>query len=146
MKSYSLDKQVEPETANLSRFSVNLLKNTTLTAGLVVILVTSAVAKKYDKNSYFELEADVQALMASEVANAAPLEIKFIKEKMVLAKKAKAEKKKKLEGQLTEQIRAEMSIAQLRAEVNRLNAELLNKRDQISASEVYLLDLKEQLK
>lgn len=112
----------------------------------MVILVTSAVAKKYDKNSYFELEADVQALMASEVANAAPLEIKFIKEKMVLAKKAKAEKKKKLEGQLTEQIRAEMSIAQLRAEVNRLNAELLNKRDQISASEVYLLDLKEQLK
>lgn len=120
----------------------------TLMAALVMVLMTTTVSakKKYDKEGYFKLEAKVQALMASPVANAAPLEMKFIREKMVLAKAAKADRKRKLEMQITEQIEAEIQIAHLRSELNQLNAELLNKRDQISASEVYLLELKEQLK
>ncbi len=145
MKSSSLDKQVKPDSAINGVFKPNSLKFMLSVATMLLILTVNGQAAKYDKNSYFQLEADVQALIASPVADAAPLEIKFIKEKMVFAKKAKAEKKKKLEGQLTEQIRAEMKIAHLRAEVNNLNAELLNKRDLISASEVYILDLKEQL-
>lgn len=146
MKPISLDKQVKAETALKPNYFTKSAKSLSSSVLMLLLLTTLGHAAKYDKEAFFKLEADVQALIASPTADAAPLEVKFIKEKMVLAKKAKAEKKKKLEGQLSEQIRAEMKIAQLRADVNALNAELLNKRDQISASEVYLLDLKEQLK
>ncbi|WP_154223615.1 hypothetical protein [Marinicella rhabdoformis] len=146
MKSISLDKQVKADTALNPVFFTKSPKITLFSVCLLLLMTTLGQAARYDKEAFFKLEAEVQALIASPTADAAPLEVKFIKEKMVLAKKAKAEKKKKLEGQLSEQIRAEMKIAQLRADVNALNAELLNKREQISASEVYLLDLKGQLK
>ena len=145
MKSISLDKQVKAVTALKPVFFAKSARIISFSASLLLFLTSMGHAAKYDKEAFFKLEADVQALVASATADAAPLEIKFIKEKMVLAKKAKAEKKKKLEAQLSAQIRAEMKIAQLRADVNALNAELLNKRDQISASEVYILDLEEQL-
>ncbi len=128
--------------------TAKIVSKNTLMAAMVMALMTTAVSakKKYDKEGYFKLEAKVQALMASPVASAAPLEMKFIREKMVLAKAAKADRKRKLEMQITEQIEAEIQIAHLRSELNQLNAELLNKRDQVSAGEVYLLELKEQLK
>ncbi|WP_133566526.1 hypothetical protein [Marinicella litoralis] len=83
--------------------------------------------------------------MSSPVADAAPLEIKFIQEKLQLAKKAKADRKKKLEAQYTEQIYADIEIAKLRAELNQLNDVLLNKRDQVSSAQVYLSELLERM-
>lgn len=106
----------------------------------------SAAGYKIDKNSYFKLEADVAKIINSPVADAAPLEIKFIKEKLQLAKKAKANRKKKLEAQYTEQIYADIEIAKMRAELNQLNNLLLDKRDQVSAAQAYLAGLKERLK
>ena len=100
---------------------------------------------KIDKNTYFKLEQDVSEIMSSPVADAAPLEIKFIQEKLQLAKKAKADRKKKLEAQYTEQIYADIEIAKLRAELNQLNNVLLDKRDQVSAAQVYLNELLERI-
>lgn len=147
MKSISLDKQQQKISRNNGGFC---RRSHTFYLVLVMTLCIQGfdaeARKKYDKEGFFKLEAKVNALLNSPVADAAPLEIKFIKEKMVLAKNAKADKKKKLEMQLTEQIEAEIEIAKLRSELNQLNADLLNKRDQLSAGQVYLLDLKEQLK
>ncbi len=101
---------------------------------------------KIDDNTYYQLEEDVAAVINSPVSNAAPLEIKFIKEKLQLAKQAKAERKRKLEAQYTAQIYADIEIAKLRAELNRKNNELLDKRDQVSAAQVYLMELQERLR
>ncbi|MCX7553539.1 hypothetical protein OS175_06580 [Marinicella sp. S1101] len=100
---------------------------------------------KIDDDSFFKLESDVAAVVNSPVADAAPLEIKFIKEKLQLAKKAKADRKRKLEAQYTAQIYADIEVAKLRATLNRKNNELLDKRDQVSAAQVYLLELQERL-
>jgi uncharacterized small protein (DUF1192 family) len=100
---------------------------------------------KIDEDSYYQLEQDVTAILNSPVADAAPLEMKFIKDKLQLAKKAKADKKRSLEAQITEQIYADIKIANMRTELNRLNNELLNKRDQVSAAQLYLAELQERL-
>jgi len=102
-------------------------------------------ATKIDDNTYAQLESDVTALMNTSVADAAPLEIKFIQEKLRLAKQAKADRKKSLETQYTEQIYADIKIAKLRSELNQKNNELLNKRDQVSAAQVYQMELQERL-
>lgn len=102
-------------------------------------------ATKIDDNTYYQMEADVTALINSSMADAAPLEIKFIQQKLQLAKQAKAERKRSLEAQYTEQIYADIEIVKLRAELNQKNNELLNKRDQVSAAQVYLLELQGRL-
>lgn len=131
----------------------NINKLTTILAQISLILVTVTLLSscgspgltKIDDDTYYQLESDVQQVLASEVADAAPLEMKFIQEKLALAKKAKAERDRKVEAQLTEQIYADIEIAKLRAELNQLNDELLEKRDQISAAQFYLSELKERL-
>ncbi len=147
MKSSNLDKQHSHINSKWSLFSRNSFK-IWLVLGLMLIFwsLNTEARKKYDEEAYFKLEAEVETLIDSPVTNVAPLEIKFIKEKMVEAKNAKAERDRKLETQLIAQIRAEMEIANLRYEVNQLNDDLLEKRDQLSAAQVYLLDLKEQLR
>ena len=144
MKSNSLNK--------LMKLIINKLRLNNSIQLLIVLILTTftcvgfAAKYKIDKNTYFELEQDVTQIMSSPVADAAPLEIKFIKEKLQLAKKAKADRKKKLEAQYTEQIYADIEIAKLRAELNQLNNVLLNKRDQVSAAQVYLSELLERIK
>lgn len=144
MKSNSLNKLMKPF---INRFSIN----STITV-LVVLLLTlissSGLSKKFkvDKNTYFELEAAVNEIMASPVADSAPLEMKFIQEKLQLAKKAKADRERKLEAEYTQQIYADMEIAKLRAELNQLNDVLLDKREQVSEAQVYLAELQERLK
>ncbi len=100
---------------------------------------------KIDDDSFYQLESDVAAVINSNVADAAPLEIKFIKEKLRLVKQAKADRKRKLEAQYTAQIYSDIEIAKLRAELNRKNDELLDKRDQVSAAQAYLMELQERL-
>ena len=143
MKSTSLNKLMK-----LIVIKTNL-KHTIKPSILLFLTAFSCVgltAKyKIDKNTYFKLEADVKQIMSSPVADAAPLEIKFIQEKLQLAKKAKADRKKKLEAQYTEQIYADIEIAKLRAELNQLNDVLLNKRDQVSSAQVYLSELLERM-
>ncbi|VAW48132.1 hypothetical protein MNBD_GAMMA02-1288 [hydrothermal vent metagenome] len=102
-------------------------------------------ATKIDDNSYYQLEDEVAVLINSSVADAAPLEMKFIQQKLQLAKQAKADRKRGLEAQYTEQIHADIKIAKLRAELNQKNNQLLNKRDQVSAAQVYQMELQERL-
>ena len=59
--------------------------------------------------------------------------------------KAKANGEKREEARLTQQIRADIVIARLRADVNALNQTLLDKRDELSAARVYLQQLEAQL-
>ncbi|MCB1581873.1 MAG: DUF4398 domain-containing protein [Marinicella sp.] len=115
---------------------------------LLTFISFNGLAKKFkvDKNTYFELEGAVNAVLASPVADSAPLEMKFIKEKLTLAKQAKADRDRKLEAQYTEQIYADIEIAKLRAELNQLNDVLLNKRDQVSEAQLYLKELQDRLK
>jgi hypothetical protein len=103
-------------------------------------------ATKIDDNTFYQLESDVAALINSPVADAAPLEMKFIQEKLRLAKQAKADRKRSMEAQYTEQIYADIKTAKLRLELNQKNNQLLNKRDQVSAAQVYLLELQERLR
>lgn len=100
---------------------------------------------KIDDNTFYQLEQDVQQVLNSAVADAAPLEMKFIREKLQLAKKAKAERDRRSESQYTQQIYADIEIAKLRAELNQKNNELLDRRDQLSAAQVYLAELQERL-
>lgn len=144
MKSNSLNKLMK-------QIINNLTTNNSLLLLIVLILTTFSgvgLAQKYkiDKNTYYKLEEDVKQIMSSPVADAAPLELKFIQEKLQLAKKAKADRKKKLEAQYTEQIYADIETAKLRAELNQLNDVLLNKRDQVSAAQVYLSELLGRIK
>ena len=125
------------------------VKNQLIVLILTILIVLSGCgspgATKIDDNTYYQLEADVAALINSSMADAAPLEIKFIQQKLQLAKQAKAERKRSLEAQYTEQIYADIEIVKLRAELNQKNNELLNKRDQVSAAQVYLLELQGRL-
>lgn len=142
-KSKAFNKQVKPF------MSIDLRNKSLFILILVVLTMLSGCGStggtKIDDNTYFQLEEDVAAVINSEVADAAPLEIKFIKEKLQLAKKAKADRKRKLEAQYTAQIYSDIEIARLRAELNRKNNELLDKRDQVSSAQVYLMELKERL-
>ncbi len=115
---------------------------------LLTLISFNGLSQKFkvDKNTYFELEAAVNEVLASPVADSAPLEMKFIKEKLQLAKQAKADRKRKLEGQYTQQIYADIEIAKLRAELNQLNDVLLDKRDKVSEAQLYLNELQERLK
>ncbi|MCX7544829.1 DUF4398 domain-containing protein [Marinicella gelatinilytica] len=96
-------------------------------------------------NTFYQLQQEVEDVKNSQVANAAPLEMKFITEKLQNAKRAKANGDVREEARLTQQIRADIEIARLRAEVNRLNQSLLEKRDELSAARVYLQQLESQL-
>lgn len=101
---------------------------------------------KIDDNTFNQMESDVAAIANSAVADAAPLELKFIKEKLQLARDAKNNRKRTVEAQLTEQIYASIKIARLRADLNQKNNQLLDKRDQVSAAQMYLMELQERLK
>lgn len=96
-------------------------------------------------NTFYQLQQEVESIKNSDVADAAPLEMKFITEKLQRAKQAKANGDKREEARLTQQIRADMTIARLRAKVNKLNQTLLEKRDELSAARVYLQELEAQL-
>lgn len=129
--------------------SQNKVKTHLIVLNLSVLTILTGCgspgATKIDDNTYYQLESDVAALRNSPIADAAPLELKFIQEKLLLAKKAKADRKRGLEAQYTEQIYADIEIAKLRAELNQKNNELLNKRDQVSAAQVYYMELQERL-
>lgn len=130
---------IKPDAIKTRFLMVNLAFLTLLSA------CGSPGGTKIDDDTYYQLENDVSAVVNSPVADAAPLEIKFIKEKLQLAKKAKADRNRKLEAQFTEQIYADINTAILRAELNQKNNLLLDKRDQVSAAQVYLHELQERL-
>ena len=96
-------------------------------------------------NTYYQLAEQVEAVKNSAVADAAPLEMKFISEKLQAAKRAKANGDLREEARLTQQIRSDIQVAKLRARVNQLNQTLLEKRDELSAARVYLQQLEAQL-
>ncbi len=122
-----------------------------LKKGLLLALVGTLVACapptviEITDNTYYQLEQEVEAVKNSEVADAAPLEMKFITEKLQRAKQAKARGDKREEARLTQQIRSDIELAKLRAKVNRMNQQLLEKRDELSAARVYLQQLEAQL-
>ncbi|WP_223788919.1 hypothetical protein [Marinicella meishanensis] len=131
----------------------NIRLQTTKTGSLALILLIltglsgcgSPGATKIDDDTFYQLEADVAAVANSAVADAAPLEIKGIQEKLQLAKKAKADRDRRTEAQLTEQIYADIQLAKKRAELKQKNNDLLDLRDQVSSAQVYLMELKERL-
>ncbi|KAA3647531.1 MAG: DUF4398 domain-containing protein [Proteobacteria bacterium] len=96
-------------------------------------------------NTFYQLQQDVESIKNSQVADAAPMEMKIISEKLQRTKQAKANGDLREEARLTQQIRADMTIARLRAKVNGLNQSLLEKRDELSAARVYLQQLEAQL-
>ncbi len=142
-KSKALNKQVKPFMSTESRKKAVFLLYLAILTSLSGCGSTGGT--KIDDNTYYQLEQDVAAIINSSIADAAPLEIKFIKEKLQLAKQAKAERKRKLEAQYTAQIYSDIEIAKLRAELNQKNNMLLNKRDQVSAAQVYLMELEARL-
>lgn len=117
--------------------------------GLLIVTFLVACAPptvvEITDNTYYQLQQEVEDVKNSPVADAAPLEMKFITEKLQAAKKAKANGEKREEARLTQQIRADIVIARLRADVNALNQTLLDKRDELSAARVYLQQLEAQL-
>lgn len=129
--------------------SIESTKSLTFVLSVVVLTMLSGCGSpggtKNGIDAFAELERDVTALINSSVADSAPLEIKFIKEKLQLAKQAKADKKRKLESQYMAQIYSDMEIARLRAELNKKNNQLLNRRDQVSAAQAFLMELKERM-
>lgn len=128
--------------------TVNLNKKPTFICCLLCILTLSGCGSqvKPERDEFLVLEQQIQSLLHSPVADAAPLEMKFIQQKMELARQAGANKKRKLEATYLAEVKADIKVAQLRTELNQLNDQLLDKREKVSAAEVYLLDLKEQLK
>ncbi len=143
MKSKGLNKLMKP-IINLQMKKIHhyLMVLTFLT---VLSGCGSPGGTKIDDNTFYQLEQDVQQILNSSIADAAPLEMKFIREKLQLAKKAKADRDRRSEAQYTTQIYADIEVAKLRAELNNKNNELLDRRDQLSAAQVYLAELKERL-
>ncbi|GAA4819201.1 hypothetical protein GCM10011365_10290 [Marinicella pacifica] len=122
------------------------LKKALLLAFLSTLIACSPpTVVEINDNTYYQLEEQVEAVKNSQVADAAPLEMKFITEKLQRAKKAKAMGEKREEARLTQQIRSDIEVARLRAKVNRMNQALLEKRDELSAARVYLQQLEAQL-
>lgn len=123
-------------------------RQATLLCSLFAFLTLCACGPqlKPEQDELLVLQQKIQNMLNSSVADAAPLEMKFVQQKMALAQQARTDKKRKLEAAYIDEVKAEIKVAQLRNDLNRLNDELLNKRDKASAAEVYLLDLKEQLK
>ncbi|MCF6301042.1 MAG: DUF4398 domain-containing protein [Proteobacteria bacterium] len=126
--------------------TLNLKRNSMITL-LVTFLVTACGSNtKPSEDALFEIETRYQNTLNSPVANAAPVEMKFIKEKLALAKQAKADRDNSSVFQLIEQIKGDLTIAKMRAKVNKQNNKLLNQRELISETQMHLLELKEQLK
>jgi len=119
----------------------------TLLISILTLLIGCAppTVVEITDNTYYQLKEEVDAVKNSPVADAAPLEMKFITEKLQAAKRAKANGEKREEARLTQQIRSDIEVAKLRAEVNQLNQQLLEKRDELSAARVYLQQLEAQL-
>lgn len=123
-------------------------RQATLLCSLLTILTLSGCGSqvKPKQDELLILEQKVQAMLNSPVADSAPLEMKFVQQKMALAKQAEADRKRKLQATYIDEVKADIKVAQLRYDLNKLNNQLLDKRDKVSAAEVYLMDLKEQLK
>ena len=69
------------------------LKKALLLAFLSTLIACSPpTVVEINDNTYYQLEEQVEAVKNSQVADAAPLEMKFITEKLQRAKKAKAKK------------------------------------------------------
>jgi hypothetical protein len=131
---------------NMMTKPLQSLKKALLLAFLSTLIACSPpTVVEINDNTYYQLEEQVEAVKNSQVADAAPLEMKFITEKLQRAKKAKAMGEKREEARLTQQIRSDIEVARLRAKVNRMNQALLEKRDELSAARVYLQQLEAQL-
>ncbi len=139
----SFDKLMKQNITQTTKTILKPLLLLMIVTGLVACMPVTTVP--VDDNTFYKLQVEVDTVKNSPVADAAPLEMKFITDKLQLAKKAKADGDKRVEARYTEQIRADIKIAKLRAELNKLNQQLLNKRDELSAARVYLSELEEQL-
>lgn len=139
----SFNKLMQQNITQTLKITLKLGLMLSFVTGLVACMPTTTVP--IDDNTFYQLQTEVKAVKNSPVADAAPLELKFITDKLQLAKKAKAEGDIREEARYTEQIRADIEVAKLRAELNGLNQQLLNKRDELSAARAYLDELREQL-
>ncbi len=118
-----------------------------LTSVVCVALIASqsALAAKKQHDNYAEVAAMVKALEQSEDTDSAPVEMKFIHEKLALAASAIEDRKHKDAEKLLEQIRSDIQVVKLRAQVNQLNDELLDALDRVSAAQSQLHLLQERL-
>ena len=100
---------------------------------------------RVDTTQLNALNARYEQMRNSEIANSAPVEMKFIGEKLEQAYDAMNRRDSKTATDLAEQIELDFQIAETRAMVNRLNDELLDSREKVSEAEALLMDLEEQL-
>jgi hypothetical protein len=119
---------------------INILMVTCL---LGFCLVTFAKAPKVD-----EIEL-IQSLINNAYklgyVDAAPVEMSFIEKKVIEARTARDNRKKKILAQLIPEIKADLKIVKKRYEVNQLNKRLTQLQDQNMQSKKILDELKRQL-
>lgn len=77
--------------------------------------------------------------------DAAPVEMNFIEKKVIEARAARDNRKKKIFATLIQQIKADLEIVKKRYQVNQLNKQLTALQDQNLQSKKMLDDLKRQL-
>jgi len=126
--------------------TVNFKRNSTIALFVTILVTGCGPNTKPSEDALFEIETRYQNVLNSPMANAAPVEMKFIKEKLALAKQAKSDRDNRTVSQLIEQIKGDLKIAKIRAKVNEQNNRLLNQRELVSETQMHLLELKEQLK
>lgn len=130
--------------------SLNLEHKFTLNSlfGLILLLILHGCAQNVSLQTtdLDALKARYEQVKNTEVADSAPMEMRFINEKLDQAYQALSERDVKMAVQLTEQIELDFKIVESRARVNQLNDQLLDLREKISESQLLLSDLEEQLK
>ncbi|WP_395375460.1 DUF4398 domain-containing protein [Marinicella sp. W31] len=114
---------------------------------LVLLLSVAGCTQnvKVDTTELNALNARYEQMRNSEIADSAPVEMKFIGEKLERAFQAMNSRDNKTAANLAEQIELDFQVAETRAMVNRLNDELLDAREKVLEAEVLLDDLTEQL-
>lgn len=114
----------------------------------LVLLAVSfiSMAKKEEVDEVFEVQKLLGKAYELGYVDAAPVEVSFIEKKIIEAKEARDNRKKKDFARLIAEIKADLKIVKKRYQVNQLQKKLSQLKQDNMQSQKTLDDLKGQLK
>ena len=116
-----------------------------LVALLLGLLTGCGAGVKPDQNKYQAIRQQVLDAQAQGLSDAAPVEMKFIQEKLAAAELAMQHGDNTQANALLREIEVDLETARLRARVNKLNRELEAAKQRNARAEQQLSELQEAL-
>jgi len=112
---------------------------------LSLLSITDIDAKAKEIDQIVFVQGKINKAYQLGYVDAAPLEMDFIEKKVIEARTARDNRKKKIFNKLIEEIKVDLKIVEKRFEVNQLNKSLLELQNKNLDSKMMLDELRRQL-